>query len=378
MAFKIWLPDGKVAYGDRQGEVLEVEADLEEAFEGKVHAGITRLEDSENSNLKSRYGQLLEIYVPIRLKHTNRVIAVVEFYQTVTELQATIFKAQRQSWLMVALVMLATYILLVNIVRQGHAIIVKQQNVLTQQVQTLNILLRQNEELTERVRRASLRTAAHNEQFLSRISTELDEGPMQELSLSLAQMDRVASVPREKQTSVLDAIYQSLYKATQDIRTIASGLRLPELEPLGISDIVDRVVRDHERRTRSFVEVKVNNLPRYVMLPIKATLFRMLQESLAHVYHHSEASMPQVFVQMVTRDKLLVEVRDQGAGHDAKQQPQGVYMGLSSMRERIESVGGTFAIHSHVGQGMSLRAEIPLNGEVYEAPEVAYELGAVA
>ncbi len=366
VAFKIWSPQGKIVYGDRQGETLPVSDDLELALEGKVWAGITDLEDSENKNLKSRYGSLLEIYVPIRLERSNNVIAVVEFYQTIDELQRTVYWAQRQSWLAVALIMLSAYGLLVGIVWQGHTLIVKQERELNQQVHNLNILLRQNEELTERVRRASLKTTEHHERFLSRISTELQDGPAQDLSLSLSQLNTITSVSRDKQQGILDTMYASLSKVSQDIRNISSGIRLPELEPLSIAETLDRVVRDHERRTRSFVEIKVNNLPRFVILPIKVTLFRLVQEGLTNAHRHGEGASQQVFVQMITREKLLVEVRDQGPGFDVKQRHHGAHLGLMGMRERIESVGGTFAVHSHVGQGTTLRAEIPLNGELYE------------
>jgi signal transduction histidine kinase len=263
-------------------------------------------------------------------------------------------------------------------VRQGHRIIIHQQDALNHQVQTLNTLLKQNQELTERLRRASLRTTTHNERFLNRISSEIDDGPAQELSLSLNQISTMSSLPREKQVTILDNVYHAMGKAIQDLRNITSGLRLPELESLGISEIIDRVVRDHERRTRSFVEVKLHNLPRYVIPPIKATLFRLMQEGLSNAYRHGEGASQQIFVQMVTRDKLLVEVRDQGPGFDVRQRHHGINLGLSGMRERIESVGGSFAIHSHMGQGTTLRAEIPLNGELYESPEVLPELDAVA
>ncbi len=364
VAFKIWSPNGKVVYGDRQGEILPVSDDLEHALEGKVYSAITNLDDAENRNLKSSYGQLLEIYVPIRLERTDRIIAVVEFYQTVDALQRTVAAAQRQSWFVVALIMLGAYALLVGIVAQGNKLIVEQKDELNHQVRTLHTLLAQNEELTERLRRASVKTATHNERFLTRISSELDEGPTQHLGLSLAQLETLNTVPRDKQPSVLEAVYHSLSKAAQDVRHISSGLRLPELEALSVSETLERVVRDHERRTRSFVEVKSGNLPRHVMLPIKVTLFRLIQEGLSNAHRHPDgASAQQVFVQMMTRDKLLVEVRDQG---DVKQHQQGTNLGLLGMRERIESVGGTFAVHSHVGQGTTLRAEIPLNGELYE------------
>ncbi len=373
VAFKIWASGGKVVYGDMQGKTFPVTDDQEHAWEGKVYADITELGDVENQNLKSRYGQLLEMYIPIRLEGSNKIIAVVEFYQTVDELQKNIAGAQRQSWLIVALTMLTAYGLLVGIVGQGHATIVKQQNELNQQVQTLNSLLQQNEELNGRVKRAALRTAALNERFLRRISAELHDGPAQDLSFSLLHLDNLLNLdnlaaqspPSDKRLTLIDTIQQSLTRATQEIRNIAAGLRLPELEPLSLRDTLERVVRDHERRTNSRVEVVLTDLPKIVNLPTKVTLFRFVQEALTNAYRHGEGKSQKVFVRQ-DKHNLWVEVSDEGPGFDVTQQRSGTHLGLLGMRERIESVGGTFAVDSTLGQGTMLRAELPLSERPYE------------
>jgi signal transduction histidine kinase len=309
------------------------------------------------------------MYIPIRREGTNKVIAVVEFYQTVDELQQNVRSAQRQSWLVVALIMMSVYGLLVGIVRQGHATIVKQQNELNNQVQTLNDLLHQNEELSERVRRAALRTAALNERFLRRVSAELHDGPAQDLSFSLLHLDTLSSSleqsPGDKKQTIIDSIQHSLSRATQEIRNIATGLRLPELEPLSLVEVLERVIRDHERRTGSRVEVAFNNLPKQMSLPIKVTLFRFVQEALTNAFRHGEGKAQKVLVETHS-NKLLVEVSDQGPGFEVAQQQQGSHLGLLGMRERVESVGGTFAVHSEVGQGTTLRAELPLSERLYE------------
>lgn len=367
VSFKIWAPGGKIIFGDRSGKTFPITPDQEHAWQGKVWAEISSLEDTENLNLKSRFGSLLEMYIPIRREGSDKVIAVVEFYQTVEELQKDIASAQRQSWLIVALVMLTAYGLLVGIVRQGHATIVKQQNELNHQVQTLNDLLSQNEELSERVRRAALRTAALNERYLRRVSAELHDGPAQDLSFSLLHLDTLASeqTTDSKQQGILDTLQQSLIRATQEIRNIATGLRLPELEPLTLSETLERVVRDHERRTGSHVEVQFNHLPKQVTLPIKVTLFRFVQEALTNAYRHGEGKAQKVMVKP-RADKLLVEVSDQGPGFEVTQQRQGTHLGLLGMRERIESLGGTFEVNSRLGQGTTLRAELPLGEGLYE------------
>jgi signal transduction histidine kinase len=375
VAFKIWAPGGLVIFGDRQGETLPITDDQEHAWQGKVWAEVSNLDDAENANLKEQFSRLLEMYIPIRLEGSERVIAVVEFYQTINALEQMIATAQRQSWLVVGLIMLAAYGLLVGIVRQGHTTIVRQQRELEDKVMTLNQLLEQNEELNERVRRAASRTAALNERFLRRISAELHDGPAQDLSFSLLHLDNVATSleqdlspkNRSHYGQSLETIQQSLTRATQEIRHIASGLRLPELGSLSLTDTLERVIRDHERRTQSHVETKLDHLPKQVPLPLKVTLFRLLQEALSNAYRHGEGRAQKVKVQLMTNSpsKLHLEISDEGPGFMLKETSQEGHLGLVGMRERVESLGGTFRVESAFGQGTKVIAELPLSESFY-------------
>lgn len=372
VTFKIWAPGGTVVFGDRKGETLPVKEDQAIAWRGKISAEVSNLDDAENANLKQQFSRLLEMYIPIRSEGSDRVIAVVEFYQTITALEQTIAQTQRQSWLVVALIMLTTYGLLVGIVRQGHATILRQQDELGDKVNTLNKLLEQNEELSERVRRAASRTAALNERFLRRISAELHDGPAQDLSFSLLQLDNVATSleqdphfahsPHYQQS--IETVQQSLKRATQEVRHIAGGLRLPELESLSLTDTLERVIRDHERRTGSQVEARLEHLPERVPLPLKVTLFRLLQEALSNAYRHGEGKAQKVLVQPTTNSptKLRVEISDEGPGFVVKQTRQEGHLGLVGMRERVESLGGTFQVESTSGQGTKVIALLPLEG----------------
>ena len=331
------------------------------------------MNDAENANLKAQFSRLLEMYIPIRREGSEEVIAVVEFYQTINALEKTVAMTQKQSWLVVALIMLSAYALLVGIVKQGHQTILKQQTELNAKVDELNILLEKNSELSERVRRAASRTAALNERFLRRISAELHDGPAQDMSFSLLHLDSVASalekdVEENKKgfyTKALDTIHQSLNRATQEIRNIASGLRLPELEALSLVDILERVIRDHERRTQSQVKIETKNLPKHLQVPLKVTLFRFIQEALTNAFRHGQGKEQKVKVEMLGQGKLLVEISDQGPGFNTKGLHEG-RLGLMGMRERVESLGGTFEITSSPEQGTKVTAQLAISEDIYE------------
>ena len=94
---------------------------------------------------------------------------------------------------------------------------------------------------------------------------------------------------------------------------------------------------------------------------IELQLVRIIQESLTNVRKHAKATAASVEVRR--RDgKLLLTVRDDGVGIAQGLRSRGVFprFGLATMRERVESIGGTFAIDSTAGAGTTVTAEVPL------------------
>ena len=92
-------------------------------------------------------------------------------------------------------------------------------------------------------------------------------------------------------------------------------------------------------------------------LETKQAIFRLMQEALANVTRHSAAD--KVDVSMSFKDDVVEFcINDDGQGFDVNQQHDG--MGLDSMRERVESLGGDFNLHSEIGQGTQVCVIIPI------------------
>ncbi len=244
---------------------------------------------------RQKYSQLFQVYSPVRLNGTDQIIAVAEFYQKVDALQADINTAQWHTWLAVGLTMLLIYLALVGFVRWTSNTIGRQEIELTRQVQRLTELLTQNGELRERVQRAAANAAAVNERFLRRISAELHDGPVQELGAALLRMDRVIGQNQTSLALIPDGIYQeqlpaiqtSLQNAIQEVRALASGLGLPQLEGLGLEEVLRRVVNSHERRTGTKVKLTTADLPEQADLSVKITVYRIVQEALNNAFRHA-------------------------------------------------------------------------------------------
>jgi signal transduction histidine kinase len=144
------------------------------------------------------------------------------------------------------------------------------------------------------------------------------------------------------------------------MRGIAGGLSLPQLAALDLPETVIRVVRAHERQTGVKVDLELDTLPEGVGLPLKITVYRLVQEALNNAFRHAQGQGERVYV--CTRgNRLYVEVSDQGPGFDRSQVSgwEG-HLGLRSMQERVESQGGQLEIESAAGRGTRIRAYLPI------------------
>ena len=361
VSLKIWRPDGVIEYSpDRAlvGQGFPVEGDLAAALNGTVVAEMSTLDDAENVSESARgYDRLLEMYLPIRERGGDRIIAVAEFYQLPTDIEQQVADARLQSWLVVALAVGLAYLLLYGIVRQGSETIDRQRIALENQVSELSGLLNQNEQLRQRVRVAAERTTTLSERNLRRISSDLHDGPAQMLALAMLRLDQLRA--RGASDKEVEELQATLSDALRDMRAVAAGLRLPELESLATVDVVRRGVDDHERRTSVPVSMSLGPLAREASLPTKIALFRALQELLSNSTRHGGGK--EVEVSLADGDGLLrLTVADRGPGFAQDRVGVPGHLGLAGVREQAELLGGTFAIDERPGGGARVVVAWPL------------------
>ncbi len=372
-AVKIWDRQGRVLYAtDRAavGQVFPIDSELASALRGWVASDISNLDQPENVLDRNRGQRRLQTYSPVRRTGTNQIIAAVEFYQTVDNLDRNIATAKRNSWLIVGGATLVMYLLIAGFVRLASDTIRRQQAELSNQVVQLKEVLAQNKELHERVRRAARRTTALNERFLRRFSAELHDGPAQDLGLALLRLDQLLPNTEPTQTiqnsesttpSDFNTVHSSLQHALHEIRAISAGMGLPELENVTLAETVARAVRAHERRTGTRVSLDMAGLPDNVPVPVKITVYRIIQEALNNAYRHANGADQQVEV-CQTHNQLNLTISDKGPGFDKSYEAQGdEHLGLAGMRERVESLGGVFQIESQLGRGTCVLAQLPLD-----------------
>ena len=369
VTIKVWGKDNRVLYSNSSslvGRTFPSAEDLEKARKGEIVAAISTLQEDENVEERRLYKSLLEIYIPIRLNGTDQIIAVAEFYKKVDSLESDIAAAQRKSWFIVGSAMTAIYVIVIGFVQWIGYRIGRQERELRNQVVRLTELLAQNAELDKRMRRAAANTTALNEGLLRRTSAELHDGPVQEVSLALLRLDRVNAqnetcrvVNQDFECNDhLPTVQTSLQIALQEMRTIATSLGLPQLDNMPLTEVFARVVRSHEKRTRTKVTLNINNLPEQATLPVKITIYRVIQEALNNAYIHAGGMDQQVRANF-ENGLLQIEISDKGRGFDVSLPIEwDNHLGLAGMRERVESLGGLFEIQSVISEGTIVNANL--------------------
>jgi signal transduction histidine kinase len=362
VAFVLWRPDGRVIYSNQAelvGRTFPVDDDLATALRGEVYTHILdRRREPHEFALASWPDRLIETYAPVHAEALGEVLGAAEFYQTTDELDEAMRGARWRTWGVVVATALAMYVLLFGLVRRASRTIVGQRQELRERVAELSGLLEANARLDATVRRAAGRTTSLNERFLRRVAADLHDGPAQDLGFAQMRLQTLADAGAPVSAADLAAVRTAVDTAMADLRSISAGMQLPDLQPLSTAEVAARAVRDYERKTGASVAWSATGEGRDAPLPVKITIYRVLQELLANGFRHAGAAGQRVAVAQ-SPDDVTLEVGDRGTGFDvdATTRRDG---GLAGMRERVQALGGSFDVASRRGEGTLARVRLPL------------------
>jgi signal transduction histidine kinase len=142
-----------------------------------------------------------------------------------------------------------------------------------------------------------------------------------------------------------------------EMRALIFELRPESLQSEGLAAALDKQAAALRARHGINVETDLCNEPD-AQLEAKEALYRIAQEALHNTIKHARASTVQIRMQC-SANHVLLEICDDGIGFDPKGNFPG-HLGLHSMRERIERLGGTLAVESAPGKGTEIRAWMPI------------------
>jgi PAS domain S-box-containing protein len=142
-----------------------------------------------------------------------------------------------------------------------------------------------------------------------------------------------------------------------EMRALIFELRPDSLQNEGLVAALSKQSAALEARHR--IPVDANFCPEPdLSLDAKQTLYRIAQEGMNNIVKHASASHVSLTLSS-TSEQIILEIRDDGAGFDPHANYPG-HLGLRSMLERAERLGGQLTIESSPGQGSRVIARLPL------------------
>jgi signal transduction histidine kinase len=360
VSFKIWSRDGVVLEASNPeivGQTFPMTDDLRRAWNGEVVAHFDRLGDAEDAAEVALGLPITEIYSPIHQVWSGDVLAVAEFYEVNAALEVDLRAARLAAWGAVTGIVLGLGSVLYAIVLGGSRTIEAQRRDLDQQVADLADLSGRNTELRLRVQGAAARTAEQTDLTMRRIGADLHDGAAQYLAYAALRLDNLRDrIDAGPATAELDAVKDAVGHAMTEVRTLARGLSLPELKDRPLSAIHRAAAEAHEVRTGHDVTVTIDcpdDLQ--VTQALRICLFRFVQEGLNNASRHGGGIGLGVTLTFGA-GVLRAIVRDHGPGLAHEQSSDG--LGLSGLRDRVESLSGTFSIRTHPDGGTELSMTI--------------------
>jgi len=148
-------------------------------------------------------------------------------------------------------------------------------------------------------------------------------------------------------------------QAQQELTALIRELRPAALHDRGLTVALQEHVAAWARQTGIVADFRVQG-KRHLPLEVEQTVFRVAQEALANVARHSGATRVSVRLAWDEDHLLRLEVEDDGRGFSPVA-AHGQGLGLTSMEERLQRLGGSLHIASAAGQGTRLIAEVPLS-----------------
>lgn len=215
------------------------------------------------------------------------------------------------------------------------------------------------EQLEEQRRDLLARLVRAEEEERRRIAADIHDDPIQAITAAGMRLDvlrRCLSDPEH--LAELGRAREAVGGAVQRLRSMLFQLHPPALAreglPAVLRAILDELEQEASLRVRLEIRAAAEPPPEG-----RTILYRIVQEALANVRKHAQASSVSVLLE--ERDGgFSIRVEDDGVGFESEDVGElPGHMGLPGIRERAKLAGGTCRVHSAPGAGTTVEAWVP-------------------
>jgi two-component system, NarL family, sensor histidine kinase DegS len=197
----------------------------------------------------------------------------------------------------------------------------------------------------------------------------MHDGPASSLSNFILQAEicqRFFDVNPERARGELNALKASAANTFETVKDFIFDLRPMMLDDLGVVPTLRRYVETLQDKEERQISIAVTGTERRLEGHVEITVFRAVQELLNNARRHAQATQIQVMLDL-GQDEVVAIVEDNGSGFNVDDAMNVTgstrTIGLSSIRERIQMLGGELNIRSRMGQGTRAEFRIPVQYE---------------
>jgi PAS domain S-box-containing protein len=202
-----------------------------------------------------------------------------------------------------------------------------------------------------------------HEQERSRLARKLHDDINQRLALLAIELEQLRLNPpaaKRELAGSIDDLQQTTLDISRDVQTLSHELHSSKLDFLGLVPAFASFCRELSQQKKVAVHFTHADIPSSIPRDISLCLFRVLQEASHNVVKHSGVRQFDVELRGMA-GRACLTVRDAGHGFDTGEASRSRGLGLISMRERLNLVGGTLSIRSGAPLGTEVFAEVPLS-----------------
>jgi signal transduction histidine kinase len=212
----------------------------------------------------------------------------------------------------------------------------------------------------------SRRLITAQEQERARLARELHDDITQRLARLAIDVSRCESpAAGNSRAETAREVREGLVRLCEDVHSLSYRLHPAMLDDLGLPTALRAECERFCQRLPISIDLALDDLPEPVSGATALALFRVAQEALRNVARHAQARVVHLSLRALD-DGLELAVQDDGCGFNPLEHRDRPSLGLASMRERIELLGGEFDLDSTPGHGTTVIAWTPLK----EQPKV--------
>lgn len=214
--------------------------------------------------------------------------------------------------------------------------------------------------LTADLQRSRQQLVTAREEERRRLRRDLHDGLGSQLAALHLRADTVRTlIPNNPSgaLAVATELRDEIRATVSEIRRLVYELRPPALDELGLAGALRALPA--QRTAANNLQVTINAPDPLPALPaaVEVAAYRIAQEALTNVLRHGQAHTCSIRIELA--ETLSLDIRDDGVGLPIQLQAG---LGLRSMRERAEELGGTCRIEANNPGGTRVTASLPLVG----------------